>query len=321
MAGDSFVQVKGLMKRFGALIAVSDVSFTIERGERFGLLGPNGAGKTTILSMMTGTLAPDAGTVLIGGDDVWRSPLSAKRRFGLVPQEIALYPMLSAEENLAFFGSMVGLKGAHLRKKIDDVLEVAGLSGRRKERIERFSGGMKRRINIAAALLHEPELIIMDEPTVGIDPQSRAHILETVMRLNREFKMTVMYTSHYMEEVEYLCERVLIVDHGKVIADGPLDEVKKMAGEHVTIEIELKALAGEREIDEALHMSLSKEPSVLSYVRKGNTLQVIVASAEETLMPLLESVQPVAGIGWVRIKEPNLESVFLKLTGRSLRDI
>lgn len=320
MGSRPYVEVKGLMKRFGARIAVSDVSFTIERGERFGLLGPNGAGKTTILSMMTGTLAPDAGTVLIGGDDVWRSPLSAKRRFGLVPQEIALYPMLSAEENLAFFGAMVGLKGAHLRKKIDDVLEVAGLSGRRKERIERFSGGMKRRINIAAALLHEPELIIMDEPTVGIDPQSRAHILETVMRLNREFKMTVMYTSHYMEEVEYLCERVLIVDHGKVIADGPLEEVKKMAGEHVTIEIELKALAGEREIDEALHMSLSKEPSVLSYVRKGNTLQVIVASAEETLMPLLESVQPVAGIGWVRIKEPNLESVFLKLTGRSLRD-
>lgn len=320
MGSRPYVEVKGLMKRFGARIAVSDVSFTIERGERFGLLGPNGAGKTTILSMMTGTLAPDAGTVLIGGDDVWRSPLSAKRRFGLVPQEIALYPMLSAEENLAFFGAMVGLKGAHLRKKIDDVLEVAGLSGRRKERIERFSGGMKRRINIAAALLHEPELIIMDEPTVGIDPQSRAHILETVMRLNREFKMTVMYTSHYMEEVEYLCERVLIVDYGKVIADGPLEEVKKMAGEHVTIEIELKALAGEREIDEALHMSLSKEPSVLSYVRKGNTLQVIVASAEETLMPLLESVQPVAGIGWVRIKEPNLESVFLKLTGRSLRD-
>lgn len=320
MATKPFVEVKKLRKRYGSLMAVHDVSFTIERGERFGLLGPNGAGKTTTLSMMTGTLLPDAGSVYIDGDDVWQKPLFAKRRFGFVPQEIALYPMLTAEENLAFFGAMYGLKGRHLRRKIDEVLEIVGLQDRRKERMERFSGGMKRRLNIAAALLHEPELIIMDEPTVGIDPQSRAHILETVLRLNRDFNMTLIYTSHYMEEVELLCERVVIIDRGQVIADGSLSEVKHMAGEHVTIVIELKASTLSLKIDAELNQTISEIPSVLSFHRQEHTLKVVVSSVEASLMPILERVQKVAGIGTVRIEEPNLESVFLKLTGRTLRD-
>lgn len=252
------LQVRELVKRFGEHEAVSGISFDIAKGECFGLLGPNGAGKSTCIAMICGLLRPTAGEVSVGGFIVQKEPQAAKRLMGVVPQEIALYPTLSARENLRFWGLLYGLSGKTLQLRIDEALEIVGLTDRQSDRISTFSGGMKRRINIAAALMHHPELLIMDEPTVGIDPQSRNHILETVKRLNTERAMTVLYTSHYMAEVEFLCQRLAIIDHGRLLAAGALDEIRRLA------------------------------------------------STESAASPTAE--------------EPTLESVFLHLTGRALRD-
>ncbi len=208
-----------ITKSFGKKEIIKNVSFEVKKGETFGLLGPNGAGKSTTISMICGLISYDSGDIKVGGKSVKEYPLEAKKKIGIVPQDIALYPTLSAKENLVFWGKMYGLNGKIAKERAEEVLAYVGLQDRGKDKIETFSGGMKRRINIGATLMHEPELLIMDEPTVGIDPQSRNHILETVKKLN-EKGMTVIYTSHYMEEVEYLCERIAIVDHGKVIALG-----------------------------------------------------------------------------------------------------
>lgn len=233
------LQVSSVSKRFEQLQAVDDVNFSVQAGEAFGLLGPNGAGKSTTINMITGLLRPDAGEVFICGERMSIDGHRTKRHLGYVPQEVALYPDLTAQENLMFWGRLYGLSGPRLRIRVKDVLELVGLSERAKHRVETYSGGMKRRINIAAALLHEPQLLVMDEPTVGIDAQSRSHILDTVKELNHQ-GLTILYTSHYMEEVELLCDRVAIMDKGSIIAAGTVSELRRIVGEESLITMNLE---------------------------------------------------------------------------------
>ena len=236
------IEVINLKKSFGDLQAVQEASFHAEAGEILSLLGPNGAGKSTILSMLSGLLAPNGGEAFIMGHSVVKEAEAAKASLGVVPQDIALYPDLSARENLVFWGKMYGLRGAALKARVDEVLDIIGLADRQKDAVGKFSGGMKRRVNIGAALLHKPEVIIMDEPTVGIDPQSRRHILDNVKELNQK-GMTVLYTTHYMEEAAELSNHIAIMDKGKVIAYGTHAELIKMVGEQTRIDITLNTEA------------------------------------------------------------------------------
>mgnify|MGYP001015530511 FL=1 len=233
----NILEVENLSKNFGERAAVREISFDVAEGEVFGLLGPNGAGKTTAISMLTGVLEPTAGTARIGGFDILKDPLEVKKLIGLVPQGLALYPTLSARANLLFFGSLYGLRGRELNDRVDDVLEVVALADRQNDPVDKYSGGMKRRVNIAAGLVHHPRLFFLDEPTVGVDPQSRNHIFESVLKLNRERGMTIIYTSHYMEEVELLCNRVAIIDEGKIIALDTIKNLVAMLGGGVVQEI------------------------------------------------------------------------------------
>src|SRR5512138_2527044 len=230
------IEVQNLHKSFGDFQAVQGASFDAKAGEVLSLLGPNGAGKSTTISMLSGLLAPTGGDACIMGHSVIREPELAKKSLGVVPQDIALYPDLSARENLVFWGKMYGLRGAALKSRVDEVLEIIGLTDRQKDHVGKFSGGMKRRVNIGAALLHKPQVIIMDEPTVGIDPQSRRHILDNVKELNQK-GMTVLYTTHYMEEAAELSHHIAIMDKGKVIAYGTHDELIKMVGEQTRIDL------------------------------------------------------------------------------------
>ena len=328
------VAVTDLVKRFGDNAAVDGVSFEIAEGEIFGLLGPNGAGKTTTISMISCLLAPTSGEVVVDGHSVTAEPRKVKCALGVVPQEIALYPTLTALENLKFWGRMYGLGGHLLEERVAEALETAGLADRAKERIETYSGGMKRRINIAAGIMHHPRVLLMDEPTVGIDPQSRNHILETVKELNRR-GMTVLYTSHYMEEVESLCDRVGIVDHGRLIALGTLEELRRLVGDDSVISVHVAelpegALDGLRalpEVDSVTSCCAGDEhdadegAGVAEPAGEGVTVQVLSKESGT----VLADVVAVLGRGGAKIlavdvREPNLESVFLLLTGKSLRD-
>ena len=313
----NMLTVDNLRKSFGEIAAVKGVSFSVEKGESFGLLGPNGAGKSTIINMITGLFPPTSGVIHMKGIDVIKNTKQAQKLIGVVPQEIALYQTMSARENLKFWGRMYNLTGNSLEKGIDEVLEIIGLTERAKDKLETFSGGMKRRVNIGAAILHRPELLIMDEPTVGIDPQSRNHILETVKRLNSE-GMTIIYTSHYMEEVEYLCKRIGIIDHGELIASGTLGELRETIGDHSKIILTVEKNTATKEIitHSLNNLFLEKDITI-------NGEQLIVFHKEPQLV-LSDFIQVVTDTGTkvtsVDIIEPNLESVFLHLTGRSLRD-
>ena len=251
------LETRGLGKDYGSLCALSGLDLEIERGEIFGLLGPNGAGKTTAISMMCGVVTPSRGSARVAGLDVTREPMSARKLIGLVPQDLALYEELSALQNLRFFGGLYGLTGAELSSRADWALELAGLRERSREPISRYSGGMKRRLNLAAGLLHRPRLVILDEPTVGVDPQSRNHIFATIRALCAEHGMTVLYTSHYMEEVELLCKRVAILDRGALIACSTVEDlVARHGGVEVVVrkanlETVFLALTGHRLRDEA----------------------------------------------------------------------
>ncbi|RSD23050.1 ABC transporter ATP-binding protein [Mesobacillus subterraneus] len=310
------LEVRNLTKRFKAFEAVKEVSFTIEKGESYGLLGPNGAGKTTTIQMISGLFPPTSGTIEVGGIDMVGKPKRAQGLLGIVPQEIALYQSMSARENLIFWGKMYGLNGNHLQKRVNEVLGIIGLEDCAREKVETFSGGMKRRVNIGAAILHNPDLLIMDEPTVGIDPQSRTHILETVKRLNSE-GMTIIYTSHYMEEVEYLCEKIGIMDHGQFITSGTITELRETIGDRSRIVMKFTQKPELERVIENPALAIRKEDLLL----KDSELTIFHKDPQVVLSELIQSVTAAgAEITSVEIVEPNLESVFLHLTGRSLRD-
>jgi ABC-2 type transport system ATP-binding protein len=314
--GLQVLEVRQLTKRYKDFEAVKNVSFSINKGESFGLLGPNGAGKTTTIQMISGLFPPTSGNIQVAGIDMVKQPKQGQGLLGIVPQEIALYQTMSARENLSFWGRMYGLRGSHLQKRIEDVLEIIGLADRSKEKVETFSGGMKRRVNIGAAILHKPKLLIMDEPTVGIDPQSRSHILETVKKLNGE-GMTVIYTSHYMEEVEYLCEKIGIMDQGEFITSGTISELRETIGDRSRIVMNFTEA---RDLESIKTMLTPKIPEK-DLLMKQNELAIFHREPQKILSELIQSV---TGAGFditsVEIVEPNLESVFLHLTGRSLRD-
>lgn len=308
------LKVENLQKSFGNIKAVDGIAFEVKKGEVFGLLGPNGAGKSTTISMISTLLPPSGGTILFEGKNILEDPKSIQKKLGVVPQDIALYPTLSGYENLSFWGNMYGLSGSELKKRIGAVSEVVGLNGRIRDRVDKYSGGMKRRLNIGAALLHMPELLIMDEPTVGIDPQSRNHILDTVLELNRQ-GMTIIYTSHYMEEVEYLCSRICIMDQGRIIASGTKDELVEMTSGKTEIVLALESLDHEpMELFGAIEGIQSVEQ------QEGNLL----IRCENADLILAEIIARVAASGKhlrsVDVKKPNLETVFLQLTGKALRD-
>lgn len=310
----SAIEVGNLEKAFGSRKAVGGVSFAVDEGEVFGLLGPNGAGKSTTLSLISGLLRPQGGSVHIGGWDVQHEAAKAKSLLGVVPQEPAIYPQLSGRANLRFFGELQGLTGDQLVAASERALALVGLQDRAKDRASKYSGGMKRRLNIAAGLIHSPKVLIMDEPTAGVDPQSRRHILDTVKSL-KAGGTTIIYTSHYVEEVEYLCDRVAIMDHGQILAEGSTAELLRQAGQYQELGIILfdsESLSLER---------VRSLPGVHEVIAQGNLLRVLAASAEQVLPLVFESlVQQRLQISEIKISKPNLESLFLKLTGRALRD-
>ena len=308
------IEVNNLKKTFGDLQAVQDATFAADSGEVLSLLGPNGAGKSTTISMISGLLAPTAGDASIMGHSVTKEPEAAKKSLGVVPQDIALYPDLSARENLVFWGKMYGLRGAALKSRVDEVLEVIGLADRQKDHVGKFSGGMKRRVNIGAALLHKPDVVIMDEPTVGIDPQSRRHILDNVKELNKQ-GMTVLYTTHYMEEAAELSDHIAIMDMGKVIAYGTHDELIKLVGEQTRIDIKLNVEGSN------VQESWKRVDGVTKIDAQDGTITVLVDDSNQVLPHLFEEASKAdVRITSVDIQEPNLETVFLHLTGRALRN-
>lgn len=308
------IEVNNLKKSFGDFQAVQDASFKAHSGEVLSLLGPNGAGKSTTISMLSGLLAPTSGDASIMGHSVTKEPEAAKASLGVVPQDIALYPDLSARENLVFWGKMYGLRGAALKSRVDEVLEIIGLADRQKDHVGKFSGGMKRRVNIGAALLHKPDVVIMDEPTVGIDPQSRRHILDNVKELNQK-GMTVLYTTHYMEEAAELSHHIAIMDKGKVIAYGTHDELIKMVGEQTRIDVTLNA-----EAEKVLDAWRATE-GVAKIDALDGKVTALVDDSNRVLPRLFDAAsQHGVRITSVDIQEPNLETVFLHLTGRALRD-
>ena len=311
---ETAIQVKDLHKSFGELKAVQGVSFEVQQGEIFSLLGPNGAGKTTTISMLSCLLRPDAGDALIMGHSIRGDQMGVKSVLGVVPQEIALYEDMSARENLTFWGKMYGLRGALLKTRVNEVLEVIGLADRAKEFIKKYSGGMKRRVNIGIALLHKPQVIFMDEPTVGIDPQSRRSILDSVLKLKNE-GTTVLYTTHYMEEAQELSDHIAIMDNGKLIASGTHDELVKIVGatDRITVTINSESA---RVMEAWKAVKGGKQVSA-----EAGTLTILADDSNRVLPRLFESAAANGvRITSVAIQEPNLESVFLHLTGKALRD-
>jgi ABC-2 type transport system ATP-binding protein len=310
----SVLEATGLAKSFGDLKAVDGVTFQIARGETYGLLGPNGAGKTTAISIIAGLLEPDGGEVRINGELMSPKAVGPKAHIGLVPQELAIYPDLSAAENMTFFGRLYGMPGDALKSRVRQVLEVVGLSERATDVTKEFSGGMKRRLNIGIGLLHSPQLLILDEPTVGVDPQSRNAILQAVEQLSSE-GMAVLYTTHYMEEAERLCDRVGIIDQGKIMAEGTRRELVQMVGQKDRVTI-----TGNGPMSEAVRV-LAVAAGVSEATSDENRIVLLVEDAGSRLATIL-STATAAGLNvtGVEIEEPNLEAVFLHLTGKALRD-
>lgn len=308
------VQITNVVKRYKQVIAVDQVSLGIQEGEIFGLLGPNGAGKTTLIHSIVGLVPIQSGTIEVFGLDHRRDEQAVRQQIGVVPQELSIFDDLTANENVAFFGSLYGLRGADLQAKTAQALEFVGLLDRRKQYPKTFSGGMKRRLNIACGIVHRPRLVIMDEPTVGIDPQSRSHILDSVRQLNRE-GMTVLYTSHYMEEVEQLCHGIAIMDNGRIIAQGTKDELTDLVARDEVINVRLGTLNGNTET------ALRSIPGVKECRVDGKDLAVISQKNAGNLSPIMQTLyQEGLDIEALSVEQPTLESVFLTLTGRNLRD-
>jgi ABC-2 type transport system ATP-binding protein len=318
---ETILEARNLTKKYGDLTAVNDVNLAIQKGEIFGLLGPNGAGKTTIISMITGLLKPDSGRITVDGLDLQRNTYAVKAKLGLVPQELALYPTLSARDNLAFFGSIYGLGGKHLQERVDAMLAMVELADRANEAVKNYSGGMKRRVNIAAGLLHQPEVLFLDEPTVGVDPQSRNAIFETIEDLNRA-GMTVIYTTHYMEEAQRLCHRVAIIDEGQIIAlDTPQALIHSLGGGILVLGLADSQTGPGLGRVQTVVDRVAEMPSVKSTTRDDGHLKVETRRFQEALMGILEITNQLdVRITSMEKWEPNLESVFLHLTGKRLRD-
>jgi len=312
----SILEVKNLVKKYGDNTAVNGISFDIREGEIFSLLGPNGAGKTTTISILSTLFMPTSGEASIGGHSVIREAMAVRNLIGVVPQELALYDDLTARENLNFWGQMYGLSGKKLKARVDEVLEQIGLTDKAKDRIKTYSGGMKRRVNIGVGLLHKPRLLFMDEPTVGIDPQSRRAILDSVKALNQQ-GMTVLYTTHYMEEAEELSHRVGIIDRGELIALGTQAELNRQVGENDTLVLHID----ESQNGDALAQAVRTIHGIVKADVTDHTVAVITPQAEEVMAPVIIKANELGTkIRSVDIQEPNLEAVFLTLTGRALRD-
>jgi ABC-2 type transport system ATP-binding protein len=318
---ETILEARNLTKKYGDLTAVNDLNLAIRKGEIFGLLGPNGAGKTTAISMITGLLRPTSGSVMVDALDLQTHTNEVKAKLGLVPQELALYPTLSARDNLDFFGSIYGLKGKHLRERVDAMLEMVELADRANEAIKKYSGGMKRRINIAAGLLHQPQVLFLDEPTVGVDPQSRNAIFEAVEALNRS-GMTVIYTTHYMEEAQRLCHRVAIIDEGQIIAlDTPQALINSLGGGILAVGLEDSETNNGSGHVQIVVDRVAEMPSVKATTREDGQLKVETRHFQEALMGILEITNQLdVRITSLEKWEPNLESVFLHLTGKKLRE-
>lgn len=310
----NLLKVEKIRKYYKEIKAVDEISFQVEAGEILGLLGPNGAGKSTTISMIATLIKPDAGNIYYGDKNITKTPKAIQQKLGYVPQEIALYPTLSGYENLVFWGKAYGLRGKALKERVQQVSEIIGIHTRLKDKVEKYSGGMKRRLNIGVALLHQPQIVIMDEPTVGIDPQSRNHILQTVKELNQQ-GVTVIYTSHYMEEVEYLCKKICIMDHGHIIAEGTKEQLVQMVShkKQMTLVVD--------QVTEEVVTVLNSHPFVEQVKVHENRILLEVKNNEDLFNQIIGSFSRTSStIQSVHMNEPNLEAVFLHLTGRALRD-
>jgi ABC-2 type transport system ATP-binding protein len=333
----AILEVDNLSKKYGDFEAVKGISFSVEEGDVFGLLGPNGAGKTQTISMLTGVIPPTSGTARIAGHDINTDLDQVKKINGLVPQDLALYPTLSARVNLNFFGRIYGLRGKELKDRVEDVLRIVALTDRADQAVDKYSGGMKRRVNIAAGLVHHPQLLFLDEPTVGVDPQSRNHIFESVLRLNRERGMSVVYTSHYMEEVELLCNRVAIIDEGNIIAMDTVKNLIGLLGGGIIY-------VGLERVDDALLEQLSQLQGVQEAVLTPQpvnppppegqdpetetepvlptpVVKIVAENSQQAVINVISFLnEQDRQLTSLEILEPNLESVFLHLTGKKLRE-
>jgi len=308
------IEVSQLQKQFGDLVAVNDTSLTARPGEIFGLLGPNGAGKSTTINCIAGLLTPTAGKVRVDGHDVVRDGTAARRSIGVVPQELALYEDLNARENLDYWGGAQGMRNPGLKRRIAEVLELLGLQDRAKEPVKRFSGGMKRRLNFACGIVHRPKVLLLDEPTVGVDPQSRVRLLELVTQ-QATAGTCVLYTTHYMEEAESLCDRLAIMDHGKVIAQGTLPELRSMLGER-----DLLRLTGSFDPERA-RVALQSLDSIEMLQAEEGQLTMALGEASRRLPDVFTALASVgAEIRGTTLTQPSLESLFIKLTGSELRE-
>ena len=313
---ENAVVVNELVKVYGPLHALDGLSFSVARGEFFGILGPNGAGKTTTMGILAGLISPDDGSVMLAGKQAIGNNADLKKRLGLVPQELAFYPTLSAVDNLSFFGRIYGFRGQLLKEHIRNVLQIVQLEDRSKEPVSHFSNGMKRRLNLAIGLLHKPEILLLDEPTVGVDAQSRNAILESLQRLNRE-GVTILYSTHYMEEAQRLCGDLAIFDHGRIIARGSPRDLVQSLGEGL-LRVKFLAPLSEDFLDQlrssALTPLTSDENMVvqikLDSKNKESAIRLVFAGADTRKLTILN----------LQVLEPSLESVFLNLTGRELRD-
>lgn len=308
------IKVEHLRKVYGEVIAVEDAGFTANAGEIFGLLGPNGAGKTTTIGCICGLLTPSAGRILVDGHDVVRQGTAARRSLGIVPQELAMYDDLSAVENLEYWGGAQGLRGTRLKERIAMVLELTGLQDRAREPVKRYSGGMKRRLNFACGLVHKPKILLLDEPTVGVDPQSRVHLLDLV-REEAKAGTCVLYTTHYMEEAESICDRLAIMDHGRLIAQGTLADLRAMMGER-----DLLRLTGSWDTEEVRKALARLEDVEIVQVGEGSAT-ISTSNASSRLPSVFAALSSTgADVRGATLTQSSLESLFIKLTGKELRE-
>lgn len=310
----SIIKIKNITKRFSDKLVLDNVTYDVNDREIFGFLGPNGAGKSTLINIMTGLLIPDSGVVEICGYDIVKEPIKAKECIGYVPQDIALLEELNAYSNLEYFGALYGLKGKLLKERINEALEVTGLADRKKEKVKKYSGGMKRRLNLACAIMHHPKVLILDEPTVGVDPQSRNHIFSFVKEIGEKWGTTVIYTSHYMEEVEELCGRVFIMDLGKEVAYGTNSDVKNSVFPNNKIIIQGENITGE------VIVKLNNLQGANKVVEESGVISINIDDTFKLANALTILDENGVTIKKISYEEAKLEDVFLALTGKKLRD-